>query len=118
MDTEPQALQEYLTPDGKNPFRKWLHALRDVRARAKVRIRLNRVRLGNFGDAKAVGGGVLELRIPYGPGYRVYFAGQAAQLCCFFAAETNHHKSVISKKQRNIGWITNGETHENIICEL
>jgi len=74
MDVEPQTLKEYVTPDGKNPFRKWLHALRDVRARAKIRVRLNRVRLGNFGDAKAVGGGVLELRIPYGPGYRVYFA--------------------------------------------
>ena len=74
MGVEPQTLKEYVTPDGKNPFRKWLHALRDVRARAKIRVRLNRVRLGNFGDEKAVGGGVLELRIPYGPGYRVYFA--------------------------------------------
>ncbi len=74
MDAKPQTLREYVTPDGKNPFREWLHTLRDVGARAKVRVRLNRVRLGNFGDAKAVGGGVSELRIPYGPGYRVYFA--------------------------------------------
>jgi putative addiction module killer protein len=74
MDVEPQTLKEYVTPDGKNPFRNWLHALRDVKAPAKVRVRLNRVRLGNFGDAKAVGGGVHEFRIPYGPGYRVYFA--------------------------------------------
>ena len=74
MDAEPQTLREYVTSDGRNPFRKWLHALRDVGARAKIRIRLTRVRLGNFGDAKAVGNGVSELRIPYGPGYRVYFA--------------------------------------------
>jgi putative addiction module killer protein len=74
MDAEPQTLQEYVTPDGENPFSKWLHALRDVRARAKIRVRLNRVRLGNFGDAKVIGGGVSELRIPYGPGYRLYFA--------------------------------------------
>jgi len=74
MDAEPQTLREYVTPEGKNPFLKWLHALRDVGARARIRVRLNRVRLGNFGDAKAVGGGVSELRIPYGPGYRVYFA--------------------------------------------
>lgn len=74
MNVEPQALREYVTPEGKNPFRTWLHALRDVGARAKIRVRLNRVRLGNFGDAKAIGGGVSELRIPHGPGYRVYFA--------------------------------------------
>jgi putative addiction module killer protein len=74
MDPVPQTLQEYVTAEGGNPFREWLHALRDIRARAKIRVRLNRVRLGNFGDAKSVGNGVYELRIPYGPGYRVYFA--------------------------------------------
>ena len=66
-------LLEYLTKDKKNPFRKWLEGLRDRQARAKIRVRLNRIRLGNFGDSESVGGGVNELRIPYGPGYRVYF---------------------------------------------
>jgi len=74
MDAVPQTLQEYVTADGRNPFRDWLRGLRDVHARAKVRVRLNRIRLGNFGDVKSVGGAVSELRIPYGPGYRVYFA--------------------------------------------
>lgn len=74
MDALPQSLDEYVTSEGKNPFREWLRGLRDVRARAKIRVRLNRIRLGNFGMAKPVGGGVLELVIPYGPGYRVYFA--------------------------------------------
>ena len=74
MDALPQSLEEYVTPDGRYPFRKWLRGLRDARARAKIRVRLNRVRLGNFGDAKPVGSGICELVIPYGPGYRVYFA--------------------------------------------
>jgi putative addiction module killer protein len=74
MDALPQSLEEYLTPMGKNPFQQWLRGLRDVRARARIRVRLNRIRLGNFGTAKPVGGGVLELVIPYGPGYRVYLA--------------------------------------------
>lgn len=66
-------LLEYLTESGRNPFREWLEELRDQQARAKVRVRLNRIRLGNFGDCKSVADGVTELRIPYGPGYRVYF---------------------------------------------
>ncbi|VAW34455.1 hypothetical protein MNBD_CHLOROFLEXI01-5135 [hydrothermal vent metagenome] len=64
---------EYLAENGRNPFRKWLEGLRDRQARAKVRVRLNRIRLGNFGDCKSVGSGVNELRIPHGSGYRVYF---------------------------------------------
>jgi len=50
-----------------------LAALRDAKARAKIRVRLDRVSLGNLGDCHAVGEGVQELRIDYGPGYRVYF---------------------------------------------
>ena len=66
-------LREYLTEAGHNPFREWLHSLRDIQARARIRVRLNRVRLGNLGDWKSVGDGVKELRLDFGPGYRVYF---------------------------------------------
>ena len=64
---------EYLTETGRNPFRNWLESLKDRQARARIRVRLNRIRLDNFGDSKSVGRGVSELRIPYGPGYRIYF---------------------------------------------
>ncbi len=73
MESQPRELKEYLTREGINPFRKWLLSLKDVRARARIRVRLNRLRLGNFGDSKSVGDGIHELRIPVGPGYRVYF---------------------------------------------
>lgn len=56
------------TPD----FTRWLAALKDQRARLQIVRRISRVAAGNFGDAKAVGGGVSELRIDHGPGYRVY----------------------------------------------
>ena len=69
-------LELYVTEEGRAPFTQWFDALRDVRGRVKIRARLNRIRLGNFGDSASVGEGVQELRIDFGPGYRVYF-GQA-----------------------------------------
>lgn len=57
-------------------FVQWLDGLRDLRARARVQVRIERLAAGNPGDAKPVGEGVSELRIDYGPGYRVYYTMQ------------------------------------------
>jgi putative addiction module killer protein len=54
-------------------FAKWLDRLHDIRARARIQVRIERLAAGNPGDVKAVGEGVSELRIDYGPGYRVYY---------------------------------------------
>lgn len=54
-------------------FAQWLDGLRDVRARARVQVRIERLAAGNPGDVQPVGQGVSEMRIDYGPGYRVYF---------------------------------------------
>ncbi len=74
MQSQPHELRIYETGEGEAPFVTWLDNLRDRKARANIRKRLDRVMLGNFGDFKSVGQGILELRIDYGPGYRVYFA--------------------------------------------
>ena len=67
-------IRHYQNAKAKQPFTEWLQALQDQQARARIRIRLDRLSLGNFGDCEPVGGGVIELRIDWGPGYRVYCA--------------------------------------------
>ncbi len=69
----PVNVHEYQTSDGVTPLSEWLDRLRDGHARARIVARIDRLRVGLFGDWKAVGGGVCELRIDYGPGYRVYY---------------------------------------------
>jgi putative addiction module killer protein len=56
-----------------DPYVQWLDGLRDIRARAKVLARVERLVTGNPGDIRPVGEGVTEMRIDYGPGYRVYY---------------------------------------------
>lgn len=67
-------VRRYLTEPGKDVVGAWLASLKDTRARAKVTARIARLEAGNFGDCKPVGDGVWELRIDWGPGYRVYYA--------------------------------------------
>ena len=57
-------------------FSRWLHRLKDDDARVRIVARVRRAELGNLGDYRSVGGGVMEMRVDYGPGYRVYFARQ------------------------------------------
>lgn len=73
MNSFPYTISYYLTETGKKPFKEWLDGLSDIVARQKIRIRLDRVRLGNLGKYRSVGEGVFELKIHYGPGYRVYY---------------------------------------------
>ena len=61
-------------------FRRWVHSLRDRRAVARINIRIRNASAGNFGDTRSVGGGVSEMRIHYGPGYRLYFTRKGNQL--------------------------------------
>ena len=72
MEAIPKELRIFVTEEGSEPFSEWLTSLRDIKARAKIRVRLDRVSLGNLGDSHGLGEGLQELRIDYGPGYRVY----------------------------------------------
>lgn len=61
-------------------FARWLDNLKDIRAKARILIRIDRMQTGNFGDVSPVGEGVSELRIFYGPGYRIYFAQRGSEV--------------------------------------
>lgn len=66
-------------------FARWIDGLSDLRARARVLARIERLAMGNPGDAKPVGEGVSEMRIDYGPGYRVYFKRRGRTLVILLA---------------------------------
>jgi putative addiction module killer protein len=74
-------------------FAKWLDELRDLRARARVQARVERLASGHVGDVKSVGSGVSELRIDYGPGYRVYFTKRETAVVILLAGGDKRSQS-------------------------
>lgn len=78
---------EYETGDGKSPFGDWFGDL-PAQAAAKVAVALDRMARGNFADTKGVGKGVLERRLDFGPGYRIYFGKDGDQVVILLAGGT------------------------------
>jgi putative addiction module killer protein len=78
-------IRHYVSRSGRDIFDHWLTHLEDSRTQAKIAVRINRMAAGNFGDCKSLGQGLFELRVDWGPGYRVYYAmlgTQCALLLC------------------------------------
>lgn len=73
-------VRHYLSRAGKDIFGDWLTELTDARAQAKIASRINRLAAGNFGDCKSLRQGLYELRVDWGPGYRVYYT-MAGRVC-------------------------------------
>ena len=67
-------IRHYVDRSGKDVFEDWLTQLADARAQAKIATRINRLAAENFGDCKSLRQGLNELRVDWGPGYRVYYA--------------------------------------------
>jgi putative addiction module killer protein len=84
-------------------FDKWLKALRDTKARAKVLVRIDRLALGNPGDVESVGDGVSEMRIHYGPGYRVYFKQHGDKTTLLFGGDKDSQSADIGKAKAIAG---------------
>ena len=88
-------IEEYLDSDGRSPFGAWFDAL-DAKAAARVTVAVARASQGNLSNAKSVGAGVSELRIDFGPGYRIYFARVGSVLIILLAGGTK------KRQQRDI----------------
>ncbi len=73
-------LKYYKTSNGKEPCKEWLSGLKDFVGMAHINKRLERLSLGQKGDSESVGGGVFELRVHYGPGYRLYYAEHGQEI--------------------------------------
>lgn len=83
---------QYLASTGENPFSEWFDGL-DAQAAAKVTIALARMEQGNLSNSKAVGGGVFEYRIDFGPGYRLYSGRDGEAIMVLLAGGTKKRQS-------------------------
>ncbi len=82
----PKMVLIYTKPSGKKPFSLWLNRLKDERSRRRILTRLRNLEEGNFGDSKHLKGGIRELRLFFGPGYRVYFGVDNMQIVVLLCA--------------------------------
>ena len=101
MNVTPREIVLYTLTDGTCPFEAWLDGLRDRRARARIKKRLDRVELGNLGDVKPLGEGVSELRVDYGSGYRIYLAqvGTAIVVLLCGGDKSSQRQDILKAKQ-------------------
>ena len=94
-------------------FDRWLGALRDRKAQARILARIASARNGNFGDCKSVGGGVSEMRVDIGPGYRVYFTrrGETVYLL-LVGGDKSTQTTDVRRAQRMVYQLKESDTHK------
>jgi putative addiction module killer protein len=99
MEVRPREILICRDEKGAEPFGKWMDSL-DVKTRGRVRVRIDRIEDGNFGDVSPIGDGLSELRLDFGPGYRIYF-GQVddeVHLICGGSKETQSNDIKFAKE--------------------
>ena len=94
-------------------FSDWLHRLRDANAVARITGRIRRMEMGNPGDTKSVGRGILEMRIDYGPGYRIYYVHRGARIVTCYVVAISAGNSRTSNGLRN--WRRHCDDQDNTI---
>ena len=90
----------YQDEKGKEPFSNWFNSLRGDQTRARIDNKLGRVRLNNFGDSKALGDGLYELRLHFGPGYRLYYGKTKKSLIVLLTGSDKARQAKAIKKAK------------------
>ena len=91
-------IRHYLTASGRDPYQQWLDKLKDLKGRVVIQRRIDRLSAGNFGDHKFCQEGVWELRIDFGPGYRVYYAQEGKTIVLLLCAGSKRTQAVDLKE--------------------
>lgn len=91
-------LEVYQTDD----FSRWFEKLKDRKAKARIQARIDRIELGNFGDVEPVGEGVSELRLFYGPGYRLYFTKRSSVVVILLTGGSKSSQAKDIKKAKEL----------------
>lgn len=108
MNQMSNTINEYIDDAGRSPYAEWLSRLRDPRAKAKVIIQVDKMELGLFGDAEPIGEGLSELRIHYGPGYRVYFGKEEDKIYLLLCGGDKSSQSKDIKRAKGY-WLSHKE---------
>lgn len=96
-------IQIYRASNGREPFTKWLESIRDLKTQTRIQARLDRLEIGNLGDCRSVGEGVFELRLQFGPGYRIYF-GEVDQTIVLLLCGGDKSSQARDIEQAKVHW--------------
>jgi putative addiction module killer protein len=91
-------IRHYRTASGKDPYQEWLDELKDVKGRVVIQRRVDRLAAGNFGNHKFCEDGVWELRVDFGPGYRVYYAQDGKSVVLLLCGGSKRRQSADVKE--------------------
>lgn len=113
-EVKPKEIRVYKTDAGRTPFTEWLYGLKDKNIRFRVRQRLDRLTLGNYGDYKSMGEGLLEMRLQFSSGYRIYFGEVNNYIVLLLCAgdKSTQAKDIKLAKQYWQEFKKKGATHE------
>ena len=100
---QPRELQIYSAPNGQEPFTQWFESIPDLKIRTRIQARIDRIESGNLGDHKSIEGGIFELRLQFGSGYRVYF-GQIGNTIVLLLCGGDKSSQVRDIKRAKVYW--------------